>query len=73
MFIFKDWQPVKPVHLRKVLSKVLSAINLDHHLYSVHSLRIGRTSDLIKYGYDIETVKRLGRWKSNAVYKYIKL
>ena len=71
-FIFKDKTPVAPYHVRTVLRKLLKTLNLESNYYDTHSLRIGRMSDLVKLGYSIEDVKRLGRWKSNAVYKYIK-
>ena len=57
---------------RQLLRKMLSSFGLNAELYDMHSLRIGRASDLIKQNYSIEQVKRMGRWKSNAVYKYIR-
>ena len=71
-FVFRDHSPVKPVYLRRVLKAALINIGIDHRLYSFHSLRIGKASQLIKLGYGIEIVKRIGRWKSNVVYKYIR-
>ena len=71
-FIFRDRSPVKPVHVATVLKQAITQLELDSRLYGTHSLRIGRSSDLIKYGYTIEEVKRMGRWKSTAVYKYIR-
>ena len=71
-YIFHDGSPVKPVHVRTVLHSMIQRLGLDSSLYDVHSLRSGRTSDLIRYGYSIEEVKRIGHWKLNAVYKYIK-
>ena len=38
----------------------------------VHSFRGGRTSDLANMGYSIDQIKALGRWKFNAVYRYLK-
>ena len=71
-FVFRDKSPVKPEHAFSMLRKMLEKLDLETHWYSIHSFRIGRTSDLIKMGYDIEVVKRMGRWTSNAVYKYIR-
>ena len=73
LFIFKDGSAVKPIHVRRLLKSILTELNLDKELYDTHSLRIGRATDLMKYGYNIEQIKQLGRWKSNAVYKYLKL
>ena len=72
-FIFRDRSPVVPHHVRAVLNKALTALNLDPEMYGMHSARIGRASDLFKFHYEISEIKFLGRWKSNAVYRYIKL
>ena len=72
-FMFRDSTPVKPEHARAVLKLTLKRLSIDNSLYRFHSFRIGRASQLIKLGYTIEEVKRIGRWTSNAVYKYIKL
>ena len=71
-FVFRDGSPVSPENARSVLKKCLSNLGLDPSMYGMHSFRVGRTSDLIKYNYSIEEVKRMGRWKSNTVYRYIK-
>ena len=71
-FVFADGSPVRPNNLRCVLRSLLDALDLNSQLYDVHSFRIGRTCDLFKYGYSIEQIKAMGRWKSNAVYKYLK-
>ena len=70
--MFKDKSPVGAEPARKLLRKAITFIGLDSALYDMHSLRIGRASDLIKYNYTVEEVQRLGRWKSNVVYKYIR-
>ena len=71
-FVFKDLSPVRPDNFRTLLRTLLDRINLDSALYDVHSFRIGRTCDLAKFGYSIEQIKAMGRWKSNAVYRYLK-
>ena len=71
-FVFKDKSPVMVEHARRILRSMISKLNLDSRVYDMHSLRIGQASDLIKYGYPFDDAKRLGRWKSNAVYKYIR-
>ena len=72
LFIFRGGEPVRPEHIRGVLRTCLENIGLNPRVYPVHCLRAGRASDLIKLGFTVEQVQRLGRWKSNAVYKYIK-
>ena len=71
-FVFSDHSPVSTCQFRRVLKKSLENLNLDYYLYGTHSLRIGRSTDMAKFGYNIDEISRAGRWKSNTVYKYIK-
>ena len=70
-FIFSDGTPVKPHHARTVLSNSLRQIGMRHNLYGFHSFRSGRSQDLLKAGLSVETIKKLGRWKSNSIYTYL--
>ena len=71
-FVFSDGSPAKLEHARKILKTGLQNMGLDISLYGFHSFCVGRSTDLIKYGYTVEQVQRMGRWKSNVVYKYIR-
>ena len=71
-FIFGDGGMVTATHTRKLLKETINKLGLDGSLYGMHSLRVGRTSDLIKYNYSVDEVRRMGRWRSNVVYKYIR-
>ena len=71
-FVFRDNSPVKAHHVRTVLRDLIKDIGLDPNLFDCHSFRVGRASQLFKLGISIEMIKKLGRWKSNAIYKYIK-
>ena len=71
-FIFQDKSPVTVTAVREVLKKVLKQLNLDEQVFNTQSFRIGRTNDLLKQGVPIEKIKLMGRWKSNAVFKYIR-
>ena len=71
-FIFRDGTPVKPCQFRRLLRKAIKNLGLNPKFYDTHSLRIGRASDLLKIGYSIDQIKQLGRWKSNAVFKYLR-
>ena len=72
-FVFRDKKSISPSQIREVLYNALYALNLNPKLYGFHSLRVGRCTDLIFYGKNIQAVKTTGRWKSNAVYKYIRM
>ena len=71
-FIFSDKTPVTPTHLRICLKKIIRNSGFDETLYSTHSLRIGRTCDLYRLGISVETIKKLGWWHSNAVFRYLR-
>ena len=72
LFIFRDGSPVRPQHARSVLKMALKNLQLDPSLYNTHSFRIGRATDLFKKGFSLEQIKQYGRWKSNAIYKYLR-
>ena len=71
-FIFRDGSVVTASHARCVLKSALKELGLNSALYGMHSFWVGRTSDLIKYNYSIEEVQRMGRWRSNVVFNYIR-
>ena len=71
-FVFSDRSPVAPHHVRTVFKRILEINNFDLTLYTLHSFRVGRASDLLKGGFSVETIKKLGRWKSNSVYAYLR-
>ena len=71
-FVFKDKTVVTPDMARTLLKELIKNLGLNADLYNMHSLRIGRASDLIKYEYTVEEIKLMGRWKSNVVFKYFR-
>ena len=72
LFVFSNRSTVKPDHVRAKLKAALCALNLDPVHYGMHSMRAGHATDMYKQGYSISEIKKAGRWKSNAVYKYLK-
>ena len=71
-FVFSDGSTVKDYLMRNTLSKILHLAKFNHTVYSTHSFRIGQSCDLLKMGISVETIKKLGQWKSNSVFKYLK-
>ena len=69
LFIHRDGSPVSQMQMRQVLSSAIQALGLNHQLYGVHSLRLGRATDLAKFSYSLEEIRQMGRWRSNVVYK----
>ena len=71
-FVFHDRSPVTSVIFNRVLTKTVVACGFKAELYSGTSFRAGRALDLFEIGISVETIKKLGRWKSNAIYRYFK-
>ena len=71
-FVFHDGGPVLALHVRAVLKASIRNLGLQTKYYVVHGLRSGRSTDLFKAGYSVDQIKQMGRWKSNAVYKYLR-
>ena len=71
-FFFYDRTPVRPANFSSTLKTMLKLEGFDEQKYTTHSLISGRSMDLMKYGISVETIKKLGRWRSNAVYAYLK-
>ena len=70
-FVFADNSPVYPNHIYSNLQSLLKNAGLQQNAYRFHGLRAGRTQDLMKLGLSVETIKCIGRWRSNAVYSYL--
>ena len=71
-FTFADGSPIPTQCLSKCLKMMVKHAGFDPVLYGTHSFCTGRSCDLLKLGLSVETIKKLGRWKSNAVFKYLK-
>ena len=71
-FVFSDGSPVTPRHMTESLRKMLKKCGEDPCLFCTHSLRKGRSCDMLRLGLSVETIKKLGHWMSNAVFKYLK-
>ena len=71
-FVFQDGSNVKANHFRSTLKTALEHLNFNPDLFNTHSFRIGMTTDLFKAGFSVELIKRIGQWRSNIVYRYIK-
>ena len=72
LFIFRDGSPLKSFQLRNMLRTILGELGLNPKLYDVHSFRSGRATDLQIQKYPVDTIKKFGWWKSNAVYQYLR-
>lgn len=50
----------------------LHLLGLPSRSYGAHSFRIGGATELAKLGVDVGSIMLLGRWKSNAVFRYLR-
>ena len=72
--MFADRSPVKPAQFRALLKALMKKCKLKSSDYSCcHRMRAGRVTDLLEMGVPVETIRKLGRWKSTAVYTYLRL
>ena len=71
-FVFSDRSPVKPTHMREALKTSLKLAGFQQKMYDTHSFRIGSASQLLKNNFSIDVIKKLGRWRSNCVYNYLR-
>ena len=69
--MWQDYSPVLPTQANTMLKKCIQQIGLNSNLYSFHGFRAGRGGDLLKLGLSVETIKKIGRWRSNAVFAYL--
>ena len=62
--------PIVPSMVNKVLKSVPQKCGIDTVNYSMHGFRSGRLGDLHEKGVSVETIRKLGRWKSKVVFTY---
>ena len=71
-FIFADKLPVRAENFRTCLKVCIQKCGLDNRNYNTHGLRSGCSCDLYKLRVSVESIKKLGRWKSNSVFQYLR-
>ena len=71
-FVLRDGTPLKPYDLRKILKKMIKKAGFDKNAFDTHSLHIGRSCNLYRLGISVETIKKIGQWWSNAVFRYLR-
>ena len=71
-FVYQDRNNVKATVFNTVLKKTIKSLGLRTEYYSLHCFRSGCMTDMHNMGIPLNTIQRLGRWKSNAVYTYIR-
>ena len=72
LFCHTNGTPLTRYQFGAVLTKSIQALGLKSEAYRSHSFRIGAASWLAVKGVPDETIKKLGRWKSDSYSKYIR-
>ena len=57
--------------LQRDLRAAAVAMGVDHERIGTHSLRVSCATWLYQAGYDLEYIKRHGRWLTNSVHVYL--
>ena len=73
LFINHDGSPVLRSEFSKMLGSVIRLCNLDPNRYKGHSFRIGAATYAAEQGVSDDKIRHLGRWKSDAFKKYIRI
>ncbi|XP_071179458.1 uncharacterized protein [Mytilus edulis] len=73
LFQFKSGAPVTRSYFTTSLKSALSFIGLDTRYYKAHSFRIGAATSAAARGIPHSVIQGMGRWKSSAFMKYIRM
>ena len=73
LFRFEDGRPLTRPRLVSALRIALANVGLNPGDYSGHSFRIGAATTAAACGVPVDTIKTLGRWKSQAYQLYVRL
>ena len=71
LFIFRNGDPVTAAEWRRILKKLQSEASVSA-AKSPHSFRRGGAIFYFKLGVPIEEIAKLGTWRSDCIYKYIR-
>lgn len=73
LFILPNKKPLTRAMFSTALTKALKELNMDSTHFNTHSFRIGAATSAKQAGISDSHLKALGRWKSDAYLKYIRL
>ena len=72
-FSTQNGQPVPPEEFRRTLARAKSVSSLSSARITPHSFRIGAATHAASKGYTSQQIQAMGRWKSSAFLKYIRI
>lgn len=66
LLLMESGYPVKPDFVNNMIKNLVRKIGLNEEIYSSHSLRSGRATDLARSNKSAISIKKWGRWRSNC-------
>ena len=72
LFCRTNGLPLTQFQFNKVLQKALSRVGVQGAHFRFHSFRMGAASTAFSLGVPVEVIKRMGRWRSDALLRYIR-
>ena len=73
LFMFRDNKPLTRSRFVIRVREALRIMGIDESPYSGHSFRSGAATTAAREGIEDSTIKMLGRWRSSAYHRYIKM
>ena len=71
LFRWKSGQVIRRSRVQTALRMAAAAEGIPAEAIGSHSLRIGGASAMYRQGFDVEAIRRFGRWASDAVHSYL--
>ena len=73
LFMFENQRTVSAQYFTAIFKSCLLLVQGSAHGFSPHSFRIGAASHCMQQGFTSEQIARMGRWRSRAVEKYLRI
>lgn len=73
LFVDTNFKPISSFRFSDIFKRTLSYIGLDPAIFKPHSFRIGAATHAFLSGASMDEIQLMGRWKSHAFRKYIRV
>ena len=73
LFVFANQRTVSAQYFHAIFKSCIASVRGTAHGFSPHSFRIGAASHCMQQGFTSEQIARMGRWRSRAVEKYLRI
>lgn len=73
LFQFQGGSPILYAFVTNKMTDLLKFIGMNPSFYKGHSFRIGGATHLANKGFSEQYIRKIGRWNSDAVQKYIRI